>query len=93
MVAAAGAVPWPQTAVARASASLQTRTGRSPPGPFRWGSTTCSTKPAVTAASNALPPRSRTLIPAAEASQWVLATMPKSPVSSGRVVNNASPFG
>ena len=50
------------------------------------GSTTCSANPAATAASNALPPRSSTAIPAAEASQWVEATMPKVPESSGRVV-------
>src|SRR5207248_6436472 len=61
--------------------------GRSPPGPFRCGSTTCSVKPAATAASNALPPCSSTAIPAAEASQWVEATIPKVPRSSGRVVN------
>src|SRR6266511_1096440 len=59
----------------------------SPPGPLRWGSTTCSVKPAATAASKALPPRSRTAIPAALASQCVEATMPNVPRSSGRVVN------
>src|SRR5690349_7976121 len=62
-------------------------TGRSPPGPLRCGSTTWSTKPAATAASNALPPRSSTDIPAADASQCVEATMPNVPRSSGRVVN------
>ena len=51
------------------------------------GSTTCSANPAATAASNALPPRSSTAIPAADASQCVEATMPKVPDSSGRVVN------
>src|SRR5207245_2349715 len=61
--------------------------GRSPPGPFRCGSTTCNVKPAATAASNALPPCSSTAIPAADASQCVDATMPKVPRSSGRVVN------
>src|SRR5215510_10440747 len=60
--------------------------GTSPPGPFRCGSTTCSTKPAATAASNAFPPFSSTAIPAAEASQWVDATMPNVPASCGRVV-------
>ena len=55
--------------------------GRSPPGPFMCGSTTWSAKPAATAASKALPPRSRTAIPAAEASQWVEATIPKVPLS------------
>ncbi len=57
-------------------------------GPFRCGSTTWSTNPVATAASNALPPRSRTAIPAAEASQWVDATIPNVPASSGRVVNS-----
>src|SRR5436853_4594272 len=59
--------------------------GRSPPGPFRCGSTTCSVKPAATAASNAFPPCSSTAIPAADASQCVEATIPKVPRSSGRV--------
>src|SRR3954467_13805510 len=59
----------------------------SPPGPPRGGPTTRNTKPAATAASNALPPDSNTAMPAAEASQWVEATMPTVPVSSGRVVN------
>src|SRR5437879_7655505 len=59
----------------------------SPPGPFRCGSTTCSVNPAATAASNALPPRSSTAMPAALASQCVEATIPNDPRSSGRVVN------
>src|SRR5438128_6825334 len=59
--------------------------GKSPPGPFRCGSTTWSASPVATAASNAFPPRSRTAIPAAEASQCVDATIPKVPRSSGRV--------
>ena len=67
----------------------QRSAGRSPPGPFRCGSTTCSVNPAATAASNALPPCSSTAIPAADASQCVEATMPKVPRSSGRVVNTA----
>src|SRR3954454_18965616 len=50
------------------------------------GSTTWSTNPAATAASKALPPRSSTAIPAADASQCVEATIPKLPESSGRVV-------
>src|SRR3954453_11406062 len=62
--------------------------GMSPPGPFRCGSTTWSAKPAEAAASNALPPRSSTAIPAAEASQCVDATIPNVPRSSGRVVNS-----
>ena len=60
--------------------------GTSPPGPFRCGSTTWSTKPVATAASNALPPRSSTAIPVCDASQCVDATIPKVPRSSGRVV-------
>jgi hypothetical protein len=60
--------------------------GTSPPGPLRCGSTICSTKPAAAAASNALPPRSSTDMPAAEAIQWVVAIAPKVPRSSGRVV-------
>ena len=62
-------------------------TGTSPPGPFRCGSTTWSTKPAATAASKALPPFSSTDMPAADASQCVDATMPNVPASCGRVVN------
>ena len=54
------------------------------------GSTTWSTSPAATAASNALPPCSRTAIPDAEASQCVDATIPKEPRSSGRVVNTGA---
>src|SRR5918992_4151415 len=61
--------------------------GTSPPGPLKCGSTTWRRKPAAAAASNAFPPPSSTLMPAADASQWVDATMPKSPFSSGLVVN------
>src|ERR1700722_6201196 len=61
--------------------------GASPPSPFMCGSTTCRTRPAATAASNAVPPASSTAIPDAVASQWVEATMPKLPASCGRVVN------
>ena len=86
---------WPQPArrpVRRARAArraLPTRRRPAPlrPGPFRCGSTTWSTKPVATAASNALPPRSSTAIPVCDASQWVDATIPKVPRSSGRVVN------
>ena len=60
--------------------------GRSPPGPFRCGSTTCSTKPPATAASKALPPFSSMLMATAEAIQWVELTTPKVPRISGRVV-------
>src|SRR6266496_3183020 len=46
--------------------------------------------PAATAASKAFPPRSKTAMPAAEASQCVDATMPNVPRSSGRVVNRST---
>ena len=87
MVAAAGATPWPQiTSVAWRRASCR-MIGTSPPGPFKCGSTTCSTKPAATAASKALPPFSSTAMPVWLASQWVEAQTPKLPMISGRVVN------
>ena len=50
-------------------------------------------QPVATAASNALPPRSRTAMPAADASQCVEATMPNVPRSSGRVVKRHPPTG
>ena len=87
MVAAAGTGPCPFTTSTRPCPAGAARIGASPPGPFRCGSTTWSTKPAATAASKALPPRSSTAIPAAEASQWVEDTIPKDPRSSGRVAN------
>ena len=87
IVAAAGATPWPQIASTRRWRALQTRIGTSPSGPFRCGSTTCSTKPAATAASKALPPRSSIAMAVAEASQCVEATTPNVPRISGRVVN------
>ncbi len=86
MVAAPGATPWPQSATGSPRSTGKSSAGTSPPGPFRCGSTTCSVSPVATAASNALPPRSSTDIPAAEASQCVDATMPNVPRSSGRVV-------
>ncbi len=92
MLAAAGAGPWPSITSTAPSPAGATRIGTSPPGPFRCGSTTWSTKPAVTAASKALPPRSSTAIPAAEASQWVEETMPKVPRSSGRVANTPQAY-
>ena len=70
---------------AAASARLRMM-GTSPPGPLRCGSSTWSTKPVATAASNALPPRSITAMPTAEAIQWVEAIAPKLPRNSGRVV-------
>src|SRR3546814_11373283 len=84
MVALAGAGPWPQITSTRSFALLYRIAGRSPPGPFRCGSTICSAKPVATAASKALPPRSRMDLPTAEAIQWVEVTTPKVPVVSGR---------
>src|SRR5829696_7255301 len=86
MVAPAGATPCPASTLGAPPATLKI-SGTSPPGPHRCGSTTCSTKPAAAAASKALPPSSRIAIPAAEASQWVDATMPWVPINSGLVVN------
>lgn len=63
--------------------------GTSPAGPLRCGSTTCSTNPAATAASYALPPPSSTAIAHCEASQCVDETIPKVPCRVGRVVNMA----
>src|ERR1700691_2564255 len=62
-------------------------TGTSPPGPFKCGSTTCKVKAVATAASNALPPFSRTAMPTAVAIQCVDVTTPNVPSISGRVVN------
>src|SRR3954468_17458664 len=88
MVAPAGAGPWPQITSTlplplRASCTI---TGTSPPGPLRCGSTTCSVNAVATAASKALPPRSRMLMPTAVAIQCVEATAPNVPSISGRVV-------
>ncbi len=60
--------------------------GTSPPGPFRCGSTTCNTNPAVPAASKALPPSSSARIADCEAIQWVEEAIPKVPCNVGRVV-------
>src|SRR6478735_7400513 len=85
----------PQITCWAPSAALCRMIGQSPPGPFRWGSTICRVKPAAAAASKALPPRSSTAIPTCEAIQWVVATAPKVPAISGRVVNivGQSPWG
>src|SRR3977135_4311449 len=61
--------------------------GTSPPGPLRWGSTTCNVKAVATPASKALPPFSRVAMPTAVAIQWVVVTTPKVPSISGLVVN------
>ena len=63
IVAAAGATPWPQSTSGSPRVGASRRPpARRRPGPFRCGSTTCSAKPAATAASKALPPRSSTAI-------------------------------
>src|SRR5262245_32652547 len=88
MVAPAGAGPWPQM-TSTLSLPLRTScriTGTSPPGPLRCGSTTCSVNAVATAASKALPPRSRIPMPTAVAIQWVEVTTPKVPSITGRVV-------
>ena len=72
---------------ASGSSAVANRATRSPPGPLRCGSTTCSTNAPAAAASNALPPRSRTAWAEAVASQCVDALIPNRPWSVGRVVN------
>src|SRR5688500_6484520 len=86
MVARAGAPPCPHTTVGISSSRRCTMITASPPMPFMCGSTTCCTKAVDTAASNALPPRSSTDMPTADAIQCVLATAPNVPTISGRVV-------
>ena len=84
-VAAAGAVPCPQTTNVSPRRASWPMTGTSPPGPFRCGSTTWSTNPAATAASNALPPRSSTAIPPPRpASGWTRPSRrsPRAPAGS-----------
>jgi hypothetical protein len=69
MVALAGAGPWPQiTSTLPLRMSLR-MIGTSPPGPLRWGSTTCSVNAVATAASKALPPFSNAAMPTAVAIQ------------------------
>ena len=63
------------------------RIGTSPPGLVQVRLHHLEGEPAATAASKALPPRSSTAIPVAEASQWVEDTTPKDLRSSGRVAN------
>ena len=84
---AAGAGPCPHSTRGVGSAAVATMAGRSPPGPLRCGSTTCSTKPPATAASKALPPSSSIRCADCEASQWVDDTIPNVPERVGRVVN------
>src|SRR5882724_1467761 len=89
MVAPAGAGPWPQMTSVFARLMSWTMIGTSPPGPFKWGSTTCSVNAVATAASKALPPFSRMPMPTAVAIQWVDVTTPKVPSISGLVVNGS----
>src|SRR5580693_2583122 len=86
MVAPAGAGPWPQITSTPPLRVSWRMTGTSPPGPLRWGSTTCRVNAVATAASKALPPFSSTPMPTAVAIQWVEVTTPKVPSISGRVV-------
>ena len=76
----------PRTAVRPRAAAADRRPARS--GAARRPA---ARSPAATAASNAFPPRSSTAIPAADASQCVEATIPKVPLSSGRVVKAIRP--
>ena len=65
--------------------------------PVIAGSTTARTAAAVSAASTALPPRCSTSRPAAEASGWLVAIMPRRPVAIDLVPhllpNGRSPAG
>src|SRR5882672_2364048 len=87
MVAPAGAEPCPQITSGLPRFTSYRITGTSPPGPLRCGSTTCSVNAVAQAASKALPPRSKMLMPTAVAIQWVEVTTPNVPSISGRVVN------
>src|SRR4051812_7419905 len=87
MVAAFGATPCPHITSGRELLASYKMIGTSPPGPFRCGSTICRVNAVATAASKALPPRSKMPIPTAVAIQWVEVTTPKVPSISGRVVN------
>ena len=73
---AAGATPWPHSTRGVGSPAVTNTAGTSPPGPHMCGSTTCSTNPPATAASNALPPRARTAIAVLVARWWVLDAAP-----------------
>ena len=87
MVAVAGITPWPHITSVLPFFTAWKISGTSPPGPQRCGSTTCRVKAVATAASKALPPRSRMPMPTAVAIQCVEATTPNVPTISGRVVN------
>ncbi len=86
MVASCGITPWPHITSVLPFFTVLKISGTSPPGPHRCGSQTCRAKAVATAASKALPPRSRMPMPTAVAIQWVEATTPNVPTISGRVV-------
>ena len=71
-----GATPWAHSTRGVGSPAVTNTAGTSPPGPHMCGSTTCSTNPPATTASNALPPRARTAIAVLVARWWVLAAAP-----------------
>src|SRR3977135_3024922 len=89
MVALDGAGPWPQITSVRPRLVSCTMIGTSPPGPFKWGSTTRNANAVAPPASKALPPFSRMLIPTAVAIQWVDVTTPNVPSISGLVVKGS----
>ena len=68
--------PLALSATSRRSRASHTMANMSPPMPVMCGSVTLSTAAAVTAASMALPPARSTSSPAADASGWLVATMP-----------------
>ncbi len=83
--AAAGARPLAFSPVS--SPSRQTSAKQSPPTPVDIGSTTHSTAAAASAASIALPPRSRARSPACVASGWLVATIPRAATALARAGN------
>ena len=91
-VAPAGAVPCPHSTRGVGSAAVATMAGRSPPGPLRCGSTTCSTKPPAAAASKAFPPSSSIRCADCEAIQCVEDTIAKLPLRVGREVKAGCPL-
>jgi hypothetical protein len=72
-VAASGAVSRPSTNVCSPSLARCSSQNPPPPMPDDAGSTTASAAPTATAASNALPPASRTSTPACVASGCAVA--------------------
>ena len=72
----------------RPVAASWTMANRSPPTPVIVGSTTDRTPAAATAASMALPPWLSMSRPAAEASGWLVAIMPRRPIATERVARD-----